>query len=393
MKFLIGVCGIGLGHAGRSLRLAERLTQAGHEVFFTSFGEAQEFLQKRKSCKVYNIPPYEWYSTGLEPNWSMSALYGAPIIHRIIKGYKKILELIKKEKPDVVLSDTDFPSLLAIAKENQRVKGYYLTNTLRIGRLGRQLLENGHITSRMLTENLKCIFNQKIDTLFRYLYKKCKKVYCLDFPPPYTLAQHNMLEENPFATKLQYIGVIGGKQSHELPSKEKLMEKLELNKEHPTLYIGVSGPNKDSLLYFFEELFDERLDKNIIITTGTPSTDHVYKNKKVKVFNWYPVREELIKVADVVIARAGLGTISEILAFGKKSILIPELQPEQIENANALEQRSLCLVMDEKTLDKKNFEAQLEIILQDSKMEKQLNEYQMLCSKYNALSAITDDFN
>jgi UDP:flavonoid glycosyltransferase YjiC (YdhE family) len=323
----------------------------------------------------------------------MSALYGAPIIRRIIKGYKKILELIKKEKPDIVFSDTDFPSLLAIAKEKKRVKGYYLTNTLRIGRLGRQLLENGNITSLMLTENLKYVFNQKIDTLFLYLYKKCKKVYCLYFPPPYTLAQHNMIKENPFTTKLQYVGIIGGKRPHELLSKEKLMEKLELNSELPTIYLGISGPNKDFLLHFFTELFDECLDKNIIITTGTPSAGNGYKDKKIKVFNWYPVREELIKVADVVIARAGLGTISEILSFGKKSILIPELQPEQIENANALKQRGLCLTIHEKNLDRKNFEDRLAKILHDYQMEKQLKEYQQLCSQYDALSSIVKDFN
>ena len=390
MKFLIGVCGIGLGHSGRSVKLAEILNSRGHDVFFTSFGAASDFI-KLKGYKVYDIPPYEWYTTGPEPNWSMSALNGAPIVHRIIKGYKKILKILKKEgQPDYIISDADFPTLLTIARHN--LEGSFLTNTLRIGTLGKRLLEYGK-TGRILRPNLKFLFNQKVDAFFLYLYNRTKKIYCLDFPYPYTLARHNKLAG--FNGKLQYCGLIKGKDPQELPSKEEIMKKLELNPDLPTIYFGISGPNKNKLVNFFTKLYDGCKEKNIIITTGTPSSSSLlpYRNKAFRLFHWYPVREELIKIADVVVARAGLSTITEILTFGKKSLLIPELQPEQMENAHSLESRGLCATIHEKALNEEIFNTQLERVLENNQMIKRLKEYQKLCNQSDALSMITTDFN
>ena len=390
MKFLIGACGIGLGHAGRSVKLAELLTSQGHEVFFTTFGDAYDFINL-KGYTVYKIPPYEWYSAGTEPHWSMSAIYGAPIIHRIVRGYKKILKIIKKEGHlDYIISDTDFPTLLTLARHN--FEGCILTNTLRIGVLGKQLLDYG-VTGRILRPNLKFLFNRKIDDLFLYLYKRTNKVYCFDFPPPYTLARHNVLPES-FDGELRYCGLIKGKDPKELPSKEELMEKLDLNPDLPTIYIGISGPNKYQLINFFANHYDGCRDKNIIITTGTPSSSlPSYRNKELRIFHWYPVREELLKVADVIVARAGLNTISELLNFGKKAILIPELQPEQMENAHSLESRGLCVAIHEKALNEEIFNIQLARVLENNQMTKRLKEYQSLCRRYDALSMITNDFN
>ena len=375
MKILIGVWGIGLGHAGRSVKLADKLTSKGYEVFFTAFGDAADFI-KLKGYKVYKIPPYEWYTTGLDPHWSLSAIYSAPIIQRIVSGYKKILNITKQEQPDHIISDADFPTLLTIARHRHELEGYFLTNTLRIGTLGKKLLDTGK-TGRLLHTSLKDLFNEKVDSLFLYLYKRTQKIYCLDFPKPYTLARHNLFADSfDFNGKLKYCGLIKGRNPEELPSKAELMEKLDLNPELPTIYIGISGPTKHRVIRFFKNLYIDCEDKNIIITTGTPSSSLPHhRNKEFRLFNWYPVREELIKVADVVVARAGLSTISEILLFGKKSILIPELQPEQMENARALERRDLCMTIYKKPLDKELFEMQLKTILNDTQITDQLKEY------------------
>jgi UDP:flavonoid glycosyltransferase YjiC (YdhE family) len=323
----------------------------------------------------------------------LSAIYGAPIIQRIVSGYKKVLKITKQEEPEHIISDADFPTLLTIARHRHDLDGYFLTNTLRIGTLGKELLDIG-TTGRLLHTSLKDLFNEKVDSLFLYLYKRTQKIYCLDFPKPYTLARHNLFADSfDFNGKLKYCGLIKGKNPEDLPSKEEIMEKLDLNPELPTIYIGISGPTKYRVIRFFKNLYINCEDKNILITTGRPSTDNVYKNKNVKVFDWYPVREELIKVADVVVARAGLSTISEILLFGKKSILIPELQPEQMENARALERRGLCMTIHKKPIDEDFFEMQLKTILNDTQITDRLKEYQSLCRQYDALSMITNDFN
>ncbi|MFX1466853.1 MAG: glycosyltransferase, partial [Promethearchaeota archaeon] len=249
-------------------------------------------------------------------------------------------------------------------------------------------------TGRILRPNLKFLFNKKVDAFFLYLYNRTKKIYCLDFPHPYTLARHNILEADSFNGKLQYCGLIKGKDPQELPSKEEIIKKLELNPDLPTFYFGLSGPNKYPLINFFTKLFDGCKDKNIVITTGTPSSSLLpYRNNEFRLFHWYPVREELIKIADVVVARAGLSTISEILTFGKKSLLLPELQPEQMENAHSLESRGLCSTIHPEALNEKIFNTQLERLLENNQMIKRLKDYQKLCNQSDALSVIVSDFN
>ncbi len=172
------------------------------------------------------------------------------------------------------------------------------------------------------------------------------------------------------------------------------MKKLKLNPDLPTIYFGISGPNKYPLINFFTKLFDGCKDKNVIVTTGTPSSSlPSYRNNQFILFHWYPVREELLKVSDVVVARAGLSTISEILTFGKKSVLLPELQPEQMENAHSLESRGLCYTIHPAALNEKIFNTQLERVLDNNQMIERLKEYQKLCNQSDALSIIVSDFN
>src|SRR5262252_4507631 len=46
MKIFYGICGDGMGHAGRSIALIERLTSVGHRVFIFSFGDGARLLEK-----------------------------------------------------------------------------------------------------------------------------------------------------------------------------------------------------------------------------------------------------------------------------------------------------------------------------------------------------------
>lgn len=57
---------------------------------------------------------------------------------------------------------------------------------------------------------------------------------------------------------------------------------------------------------------------------------------------------EIFQKADIIISRAGANTVTEILALGKLSILIPipwSSDDEQLENAKLVESTGLALVM------------------------------------------------
>ena len=46
MKVLFGVCGIGLGHAGRCIPIARKLVEKGAEVLFSTYRDAVEYVKK-----------------------------------------------------------------------------------------------------------------------------------------------------------------------------------------------------------------------------------------------------------------------------------------------------------------------------------------------------------
>ena len=71
---------------------------------------------------------------------------------------------------------------------------------------------------------------------------------------------------------------------------------------------------------------------------------HVYKffNSEMK---------DAYAVADVVIARAGFGTISELASLSKVAILIPMSETHQEENVRALTKEKAVIVLDERTTE------------------------------------------
>ena len=55
MKFLIFMCGEGLGHTGRCIAIGKELMNTGHEVYFGAYGYSKELVEK-EGYKVYRIP-------------------------------------------------------------------------------------------------------------------------------------------------------------------------------------------------------------------------------------------------------------------------------------------------------------------------------------------------
>lgn len=99
-----------------------------------------------------------------------------------------------------------------------------------------------------------------------------------------------------------------------------------------------------------------RQDINIIHQTGNHDIQDVKKT-----YEWYgigaevfPFIEDMASVyndADLVIGRAGAGTIAEITALGKPSILIPypfSAYNHQFENAKVLERAGAAIVIEDK---------------------------------------------
>jgi len=146
-------------------------------------------------------------------------------------------------------------------------------------------------------------------------------------------------------------------------SKEKAKELFKLSQEKPIILIlgGSQGAQRinDVILVILPEILK---DFELIHQAGTKNFPQVKKEAEVIVFDesrkyyhLYPFLKEnelreAYAAADLIVGRAGSGTIFEIAAWGKPSILIPlpeAAQNHQFKNAYALAQRGATMVIEE----------------------------------------------
>lgn len=84
--------------------------------------------------------------------------------------------------------------------------------------------------------------------------------------------------------------------------------------------------------------------------------------------------KEALAKADLVVARAGLSTISELAALGKPSIIIPMPDSHQEKNAEFLQQHQAARILDQRTLTPQQFLSAIQELLQDSNMRTELSQ-------------------
>lgn len=130
--------------------------------------------------------------------------------------------------------------------------------------------------------------------------------------------------------------------------KTRAVTKYALDSKKPTIFVLGGGTGAQSINEAMAVIAPDILKRaNVIHLMG--------KGKMVKELESIPgyVALELIgkdiadlyAAADIVVARAGMGTILEIAALRKPAILIPLPNEDQISNANAMQSAEACTVL------------------------------------------------
>lgn len=119
---------------------------------------------------------------------------------------------------------------------------------------------------------------------------------------------------------------------------------------------------------------------HIIHLTGKERPRELQENA-AKVFpnyHVYPFLKEEIKdayaIADVVVARAGFATITELAALGKAVVLLPMSGTHQEDNAKLLADSEAAVVMDERMTDGLKLARTIADLVADREMRKYLGE-------------------
>ena len=376
MRVYFAPCGIGLGHVGRCIPIARKLVNA--HVVFSTYREGINYV-KQEGFPFIEAPPIVFQ---VKPDGSVdfrqTAVNPGPFIapFTILKQVNSEVKTIQHFKPDVIVSDSRISPLVAgrilripricILNEFQPIIPRR-THYLRLARLADSI--GLAILGKMWTSR--------------------NTVLIPDFPEPYTICEGNLNIPKSFRKNVRLIGPILPKHPDELSTKEELRGKLGLPWDRPVIFVSISGPTLEKafvtgvlrkiLLEFPEEY-------EIVVSYGYPGADSKpVRHGNVTIYRWVPNRFEYLKACDVVIGRAGHGTITQCMCYGKPAVLVPTPNhTEQLTNARQAQKLGAAQVILQKWLTKERLQEKVRRCLQ-KETGRRLAHLQEEALKYNGL--------
>jgi len=189
-----------------------------------------------------------------------------------------------------------------------------------------------------------------------------------DFPEPYTISSGNLNIPKTYSRKIRLIGPILAVQPDDLPTQQSLRKKLGLPEDRPVVFAPISGPTQEKafLIETLKQILsDFSADYEVVASLGYPrSTGKPTIHDHIRIYDWLPNRFEHLKVCDIVVGRAGHGTITQCMCYGKPMILVPTPNhTEQINNARQARKIGAAKILRQGELTKQNLLENIKQIL------------------------------
>lgn len=161
--------------------------------------------------------------------------------------------------------------------------------------------------------------------------------------------------------KVTYSGYPVREECQSPPPESLVIDGLVLKGDRPILFLTGGGNGSTLLNAWLERDLDRLREKYIVI--HQVGRGEFEKFKDLRSDSYLPLefidREmiDLMKLSSIIISRAGAGTVSELLAMGKRSILIPlkiAQKNEQYYNAMEAVKQLNSLLLEEEHLEKQS---------------------------------------
>lgn len=361
MRVYFAPCGIGLGHVGRNIPIAKKLSEENSQVIFSTYLEGARYVE-REGFSLIKAPPIGFQ---VKPDGSVdfrqTAINPGPFFasFTVMKQVEAEVKAIGAFRPDVVVSDSRIsPLLAATVLEIPRI---CILNQFQM-RVPRR---NHYLRLARLADSVTL-------TVVGKMWTSGNTVLIPDFPQPYTISAGNLTIPKSYRKNVKLIGPILPTRPNDLPPKEELRERLKLPKERPVIFAPLSGPTVEKAFVtgiLRKVLLNFPKDYEIVMSYGYPSADDKpIRHGNVTIYKWIPNRFEYLKACDLVIGRAGHGTITQCMCYGKPSILVPTPNhTEQLSNAKQAENLGVAKIVLQERLGKgKLLESVQQILLAET---------------------------
>lgn len=320
IKILISGGGTG-GHIFPAISIANALRKINQNIDILFVGAEGRMEMEKIPAAGYNIIGIP--VMGLPRKISLKLFI---FFIKLVKALIKSGRIIKKFKPDIAVGVGGYASGPALNAAARKKIPYVLQE------------QNSYpgITNKMLAKKAEKIF---------VAYENLDKF----FP-----SEKIILTGNPIRQ-----GVI-----NPLLSKEESRDFFNLDSKLPCVLVtGGSLGARTLNLCIFENL-EKISEKNIQLIWQTGKDFYQKAHEKVKIINKPGIfvsdfifdMDKAYNAADIIIARAGAGTISELAVVGKPVILVPSpnvAEDHQTKNAMALAHKNAALIVKDNEADQK----------------------------------------
>ena len=378
MRVYFAPCGIGLGHVGRVAPIARKLQESGAKLVFSTYTDGIDYV-RQENFPLIKAPPI---GAQVKPDGSIdfrkTAINPGPFLasFMLLNQINAEIRSIEGFRPDVVVSDSRASSLLA-------------ADLLGIPRVCILNQFQAIIPRKTHLLHLARFADIVTLTLIGKIWTSVKALLIPDFPQPYTISIGNLTIPKSYSKNVKFIGPIVPKRPNELPTKEELREQLKLPADKPIIFAPLSGPTSEKAFVtgvLRKILLDFPEEYEVIMSFGYPNADNApMRHGNLTIYKWLPNRFEFLKACDVAIGRAGHGTITQCMCYGKPMVLIPTPgHTEQISNAKQAENIGVAKIVLQERLSKQRMLDKIRESLEKEMVER-AKEVQLEALKHDGL--------
>lgn len=311
MRIYFGVNGIGRGHAIRSFRLAERLSQYRYEVYMSSYGDGYDTLKilnsSKRCCRIMKLEGYTYAWLSKKLDWKRTILKGILNSNRLFKHFLEELNNIYIINPDLIISDSRISTCLAS-----------------------MFLEKKYVLiSNQLSVFHKNVFlRHLIRRLFSYLWGRPETIFITDLPPPYTISYINSASLRNLFKKIEveYVGLLLNDES---------IKPVEYDSRDIDVLFVVSAPSGDRESFYVDTLKVAReLGRRGYRVTIIGHGNRIGNVGYVSIEGWVDNPFEYLSRSRLVVLRGGQTAILESILHEVPMLVVPAPhQTEQEGNA------------------------------------------------------------
>jgi len=354
----------------------------GNDVVFSTYSEAMKYITQEK-FNLYKAPPM-YFSVKPDGGIDFRLTTAKPGIFSIFIFLNQVraeIQFLKSYNPDIVVSDSRLSTIVAALLLNLPVITILNLYRITIPREKRFL-------------RLAKIADAGILTIIGKIWNMSKIIFIPDFPHPNTISINNLGVPSRRKRKIKFVGSITPIKSEDLPERDEILKNLGLD-SRPLIFTPISGPPKEKkyftqILRRFFKNFPQKY--NVIMSLGSPNTSkEPIKNGNILLYQWLPNRFEVLKACDLVISRAGLGTLTQTICYGKPLLVIPTpSHTEQYNNSKRVEEFGVAKVVDQKNLSYDMLLTSINEMLSTDQYRKNARTIQKKISDYNGIEKIID---